>query len=189
MSIRCRKSACVIVAGLSLAAFARDVDDQIRYTAYLPCHHDVQMEMGFNLYTWGNGKYDFKSGKAEIPSPEYERDVLRRLESDGAEVIVNYGVNGNRVLMAKYPRVGRDGKPFARKRGKKLVQIVDPAAPGCTEAIADGAKALAQAYAALGARSFVGFRGLEEVRLSSRPSFRESEHAAYRAYAGTDIPP
>ena len=96
------------VAGMSLFAAARDVDDQIRYTAYIPCHHDIQMEMGFNLYTWGKGKYDFKTGKATIPSPDYEREVLRRLESEGAEVIVNYGVNRNRVLMKKYPRVGRD---------------------------------------------------------------------------------
>ena len=188
MSLPCKKSVCIVAAGLSLVAFARDVDDQIRYTAYLPCHHDVQMEMGFNLYSWGNGKYNFNTGKATIPSPDYEREVLRRLESEGAEVIVNYGVNHNAILQSKYPRVGRDGKPFTRKRGKKAVQIVDPAAPGCTEAIAAGAKALAQAYAALGERAFAGFRGLEEVRLSSRPSFRETEHAAYRAYAGTDIP-
>ena len=189
MSLFDKKSVCVIVAGLSLGAAARDIDDQIRYTAYIPCHHDVQMEMGFNLYSWGKGKYDFKTGKAAIPSPDYEREVLRRLESEGAEVIVNYGVNRNRVLLAKYPRVGRDGKPLTRRmEGGREVQIVDPAAPGCTEEIAAGAKALAQAYAALGARSFVGFRGLEEVRLSSRPSFREAEYAAYRAYAGTDVP-
>ena len=186
----CRKSVCVVVAGLFLVAFARDVDDQIRYTAYIPCYHEVLMEMGFNLYSWGKGAYDFKSGKAVIPSPDYEREVLRRLESEGAEVIVNYSVNRNRFLMAKYPRVGRDGKPLTRVDGAgREVRIVDPAAPGCTEAIAAGAKALAQVYAALGVRSFVGFRGLEEVRLSSRPSFSEAEQAAYRAYAGTDIPP
>ena len=177
------------VAGMSLFAAARDVDDQIRYTAYLPHHHDTLTEMGFNLYSWGKGAYDFKSGKAVIPSPDYEREVLRRLESEGAEVIVNYSVNRNRALQAKYPRVGRDGKPFTRRVINREVQIVDPAAPGCTEAIAAGAKALAQAYAAFGVRSFVGFRGLEEVRLSSRPSFSEAEQAAYRAYAGTDIPP
>ena len=181
---------CVAVAVASLVAAARDADDQIRYTAYIPYHHDVQMEMGFNLYTWGKGEYDFESGKAVIPSPDYEREVLRRLEAEGAEVIVNYGVNHNRVLMAKYPRVGRDGKPFTRRmEGGREVQIVDPAASGCTEEIAAGAKAIAQAYAALGARSFAGFRGLEEVRLSSRPSFSGAEHAAYRAYSGTDIPP
>ena len=48
MSTICRKSACVVAAGLSFVAFARDVDDQIRYMSYLPYHHDVQMEMGFN---------------------------------------------------------------------------------------------------------------------------------------------
>ena len=115
MSLFDKKSVCVVVAGLSLVAAARDIDDQIRYTAYIPCHHDVQMEMGFNLYSWGKGKYDFKTGKATIPSPDYEREVLRRLESEGAEVIVNYGVNRNRVLLAKYPRVGRDGKPLTRR--------------------------------------------------------------------------
>jgi len=188
MSKFCKKSVCVAVAGLSLVAVARDIDDQIRYTAYIPYHHDVQMEMGFNFYSWGKGKYDFESEKVVIPSPDYEREVLRRFEAEGAEVIVNYAVNHNAILQSKYPRVGRDGMPFTRRIGKKVKQIVDPAAPGCTEAIAAGAKALAQAYAALGARSFAGFRGLEEVRLSSRPSFSAAEHAAYRAYAGTDIP-
>ena len=149
------------VAGLSLVAAARDVDDQIRYTAYIPYHHDTLMEMGFNFYSWGKGAYDFKSGTAKIPSPDYERDVLRQLESEGAEVIVNYAISRSRVLKAKYPRVGRDGKPYTRNIGVRTTQVVDPAAPGCTEAIAAGAKALAQAYAALGARSFAGFRGLE----------------------------
>jgi hypothetical protein len=88
----------VAVAGLSLVAAARDVDDQIRYTAYLPHHHDTLMEMGFNLYSWGKGAYDFKSGKAVIPSPDTEREILRRLESEGAEVIVNYSVSRNRSL-------------------------------------------------------------------------------------------
>ena len=190
MSLLYRKSVCIAAAGLSFVAFARDVDDQIRFTAYLPYHHDAQMEMGFNFYLWGKGKYDFESGKAEIPAPDYVREVMRRLESEGAEVLVEYAANHNRFLIEKYPRVGRDGKPITRKMGTgRAVQIVDPAAPGCTEAIAAGAKAVAQAYAALGARSFAGFRGLEEVRLSSRPSFSEAEHAAYRAYAGTDIPP
>ena len=191
MSLLSKKSVFVVAAGMSLAAAARDVDDQIRYTAYIPCHHDVQMEMGFNLYSWGKGRYDFKSGKAVIPSPDHEREVLRRLEAEGAEAIVNYGVSHNRYLGEKYPRIGRDGKPISRKMGgsSRVVQIVDPAAPGCTEEIAAGAKALAQAYAALGVRSFAGFRGLEEVRLSSCPSFSEAEHAAYRAYAGADIPP
>ena len=101
----------IAIAGV---AVARDVDDQIRYTAYIPCHHDVQMEMGFNFYSWGNGKYDFKTGKAEIPSPDYEREVLRRLESEGAEVIVTYGVNRNRVLMAKYPRIVDDDYPLLK---------------------------------------------------------------------------
>ncbi len=183
-----KKSVCVFVAGLSLAAVARDVDDQIRYTMYLPHHHDVLMEMGFNFFSWGKGKYDFKSGKASIPSPDYERETLRRLEAEGAEVILNYSVNRNRVLMAKYPRVGQDGKPLTRSMMGREVRIIDPAAPGCTEEMAAGAKALAQAYAALGVRSFAGFRGLEEVRLSSRPSFSEAAHAAYRAYAGVDIP-
>ncbi len=189
MSLLCKKSVCVAVAGLSLAVAARDVDDQIRYTAYMPRHHDSLMEMGFNFYSWGKGAYNFESGKATIPAPDYEREVLRRLEAAGAEAIVNYGVNRDRVLKAKYPRVGRDGKPLTRRMNGREVPIVDPAAPGCTEEIAAGAKALAQAYAALGVRSFAGFRGLEEVRLSSRPSFSEVEQAAYRAYAGTDIPP
>ena len=189
MSIIHKKSVCVFAAGLSLVAAARDVDDQIRYTADIPCHHDVQMEMGFNLYSWGKGKYDFKAGKAEIPSPDHEREVLRRIESEGAEVILTYSVNHNRVLKDKYPRIGRDGKPLTRRMPSgRAVQIIDPAAPGCTEEIAAGAKALAQAYSALGVRSFAGFRGLEEVRLSSCPSFSDAAHAAYRAYAGVDIP-
>ena len=58
------------IAGVSAA---RDVDDQMRYTAYIPCHHDVQMEMGFNFYSWGNGKYDFKTGKADIPPEAIDR--------------------------------------------------------------------------------------------------------------------
>ena len=184
-----KRIVCCASAALALVAAARDVDDQIRYASYVPCHHDLLMEMGFNFYSWGKGRYDFKDGKVTIPSPDYEREVLRRLEAEGADVIVGYSVNNNADLVGKYPRVGADEKPFTRMRGKKEVKVLDPAAPGCRTEVAAGAKALAEAYAALGTKAVVGFRGLEEVRLSSRPSFGQAAQAAYRAYSGTDIPP
>ncbi|MCQ2390202.1 MAG: hypothetical protein MJ240_02160 [Kiritimatiellae bacterium] len=167
----------------ALPASARDVDDQIRYTNYMPGHHDMLMEMGFNFFSWGRGAYDFRQGTVGIPDAAYEQAVLKRLEQEGCEVIVAYS-GGKHSLAEKFPRMDQKGKPFIRRQKK----LVDPAAPGCMTELAKGAKALASEYKALGSKAVVGFRGLEEVRLSTRPSFTEANNAAYKAYAGVDIP-
>ena len=167
---------------------ARDVDDQIRYATYSPYFHDLFVDMGFNFFSWGGGKADLEKGTAEIPDAPYEREVLRRLANEGAEVIVNFGLNRNPCLDERFARVGRDGRRLTRANDKKKRPVGDPSHPGCAELIENAARALGKAYADLGEKSLVGFRGVEEVRLHSQPSFAPENHAAYRAYAGVDIP-
>ena len=167
---------------------ARDVDDQIRYATYSPYFHDLFVDMGFNFFSWGKGVANLEKGTAEIPNALYEREVLKRLENEGAEVIVNFGLNRNAYLDERFARIGRDGKRLTRSNDKKGRPVCDPSRSGCPELIEGAARALAKAYADLGATAVVGFRGVEEVRLWSQPSFAPENHAAYRAYAGVDIP-
>ena len=186
-----RASFVIGVAGctLILCTLAKDPDDQVRYTEYMPCHHAALMEMGFNLYDiQGVGVYDFAAEKLVHTDSASVRLCCERLAREGAEAIVEYKVAGDRDLMQKYPRLGRDGKPRKRKGWKSDVNCVDPAIPGCLSAIARGAKAVGAACAALNVPNVVGYRGLEEVRVTSLPSFSEAEHAAYRVFAGVDIP-
>ena len=174
---------------MALCAVARDPDDQIRYAEYMPCHHAALVEMGFNLYDMpGIGKYDFAAERPEPPGSSDVRGSCERLAHEGAEAIVEYKVAGDRHLMETYPRLGRDGTPLKRKGWKSDVGSVDPAIPACRSAIAQGAKAVGAACAALGVPNVVGFRGLEEVRVSSLPSLGATAQAAYRSFAGTDIP-
>lgn len=174
---------------MALCAAARDPDDQIRYAEYMPCHHAVLAEMGFNLYDMpGLGRYDFAGEGPVLPESSDVKSFCERLAREGAEAIVEYRVARDRNLMEAYPRLGRDDKPLKRRGWKSDVSSVDPAIPACRLAIARGAKAVGAACAALEVPNVVGFRGLEEVRVSSLPSLGTTAQADYRSFAGTDIP-
>lgn len=169
----------------TLALNAAD-EDQIRYlSAYHPHHHEKVKELGFNLVGGSSFRitWDFVKEKVTSTNLDAIAATARKLEADGIAFIPNF--NGQHKTASKaWPRIRKDGQPACK--GKH--QFVDAAHPDYQASLRKGADEVAKRFAAMGLRNFAGFRGVEEVRLHSEPSFTGYNAAAYRAFAGCDIP-
>lgn len=162
------------------SALLCDPEDQIRYcSTYDPYFHEKIRDMGFNFVVFTPGfQYDYKKGVLLQYDREKDKAILKRLADDGISCVpVLFG--SKPTLAERYPRIDREGKP---KRAP------DAAHPGYLKDISAAAEAMGRELAALGSPAIAGFRGLEEVRLGSQPSFAPHNIAAYKAYSGHDIP-
>ena len=162
-------------------------EDQIRYnSSYHPHFHDKVKEMGFNLVGGGVFKIGWDFVYEQITP--FDTNALlvaaRQLEADGIRFIPNYNAMNGKAGK-KWPRIRKDGTPAQKDKR----HFVDAAHPEYQRSLEKGAHAVAAAFAGLGLTNFAGFRGVEEVRLHSEPSFTAANAAAYRAFSGRDVPP
>ena len=165
-------------------------DDQIRYnTSYHPDHHDRVKAMGFNLVGGGalNFTHEFRTGCAVNTNREGLVATLKRLDADGIACIAGFK-SADRYARDTWPSRRKDGSDAGVKRGKRFSRFVDATNPGYQAALEKGAHAVAKEYAEMGIGSFAGFRGVEEVRLHSEPSFTPVLADSYRAFCGCEVP-
>lgn len=85
----------------------------------------------------------------------------------------------NRDIQERFPRIGRDGKPYKRLN----LEASNPEAQAILVKIADNTAAIYGHHPA-----FAGAMIQSEVRDGSNPSFTGIEEQAYKKYSGRDIP-
>lgn len=163
-------------AGTDYVGPRANPEDQIRGFSLFPSwYFDDLLEIGFNTFT------GFQATPADKDPKAMKRELLDRILAAECDFVERWELDRDRAAIAKYPRIGKDGKPGPLDN----LDVTDPAARAlvCSNAV--------KSLAALGGHpALIGAAVCSESRDSTRPSFTAIFSNAWaKASGGRPVPP